>query len=264
MAAIPDLFRLFQGDCLDEMNKIPKDYVNMVFADLPYGTTNCKWDTIIDLDLMWDHLIRICTDNAAMIFTASQPFTSKLVSSNYEMFRHEWIYQKTGASNFAQAKYAPMKEHESVLIFSKKKPNYYPIKEERKGSGLERSKYAYSDKSRKAVGEFINQDINDGTHDPKNDSGNDELRYPSSVQLFNNRAKGDRGLHPTQKPVALIEYLINTYTNEREVVLDFVFGSGTTGIACINTNRIFIGIEQDKEYFENAKERIGLHHADTS
>ena len=111
---------LYNGDCFDYFKTLDSESIDLVFTDLPYGTTNCKWDTIIDLDLMWDHLNRICTDNAAMIFTASQPFTSKLVSSNYEMFRHEWIYQKTGASNFAQAKYAPMKEHESVLIFSKK------------------------------------------------------------------------------------------------------------------------------------------------
>lgn len=247
---------LYNGDCFEYFKTLDDQSIDLVFTDLPYGTTNCKWDTVIDLDLMWSELDRLVKDNTPILFTASQPFTSALVSSNYEWFRHEWIYQKTGASNFAQAKYAPMKEHESVLVFSKKKPKYYPIKEERKGSGLARSKYAYSDKSRKAVGEFMGQGINEGTHDDKNDAGNDELRYPSSVQLFNNRAKGDRGLHPTQKPVALLEYLVKTYTQENEKVLDMVMGSATTGVACINTRRSFTGMELDPVIYGTAKERI--------
>lgn len=249
-------YELYLGDCLAMMKLLrPNDY-DMVFADLPYGTTNCKWDEVIPFDKLWESIDYCTKDHTAIVFTASQPFTSALVSSNYEWFRHEWIYQKTGASNFAQAKYAPMKEHESVLVFSKKKPKYYPIKEERKGSGLARSKYAYSDKSRKAVGEFMGQGINEGTHDDKNDAGNDELRYPSSVQLFNNRAKGDRGLHPTQKPVALLEYLVKTYTQENEKVLDMVMGSATTGVACINTRRSFTGMELDPVIYGTAKERI--------
>lgn len=247
---------VYLGNCLDLITLLRPNSIDMVFADLPYGTTSCKWDTIIPFDKLWSSLDYVVKDNTPIIFTASQPFTSALVSSNYEWFRHEWIYQKTGASNFAQAKYAPMKEHESVLVFSRKKPSYYPIKEERKGTGLARSKYAYSDKSRKAVGEFISQDINKGTHDPKDDAGNDELRYPSSVQLFNNRAVGDRGLHPTQKPVALLEYLIKTYTKENDNVLDPVMGSGTTGIACINTGRSFTGIEQDESIYKTALKRI--------
>jgi site-specific DNA-methyltransferase (adenine-specific) len=247
---------LFVGNCLETMYSLPSKHFDMVFADLPYGTTNCKWDAIIPFEQLWSAIDYCTKDHAALVFTASQPFTSALVSSNYEMFRYEWIYQKTGASNFAQAKYAPMKEHESVLVFGKNKPKYYPIKEERKGTGLSRSKYAYSDKSRKAVGEFMGQGINKGTHDSTNDAGNDELRYPSSVQLFNNRAKGDRGHHPTQKPVALLEYLINTYTKEGESVLDPVMGSGTTGVACANLGRSFTGIDQDINYYDIAQKRI--------
>jgi len=190
------------------------------------------------------------------VLTASQPFTSALVMSNPKMFKYSWIYKKRCASNFAQAKYAPMKEHEDVLVFAEGKVNYYPIKEQRQGSGKDRAKYAYSDKSRHATGEFIGNIK--GKYDKENDSGNDELRYPSSVQEFNNRASGDRGFHPTQKPVALMEYLIKTYTKEKETILDFTMGSGTTGVACKNLNRNFIGIELDPTYFEIAKKRINL------
>lgn len=247
---------LYNGDCFEYFKTLDDQSIDLVFTDLPYGTTNCKWDTVIDLDLMWSELDRLVKDNTPILFTASQPFTSALVSSNYEWFRHEWIYQKIAGSNFAQAKYQPMKEHESVLVFGRKKPNYYPIKEERRGSGSQRAKYKYSDRSRKAVGEFISSGINEGTYNPKKDSGNEKLRYPSSVQLFNNRAKGDRGLHPTQKPLAMVEYFIKTYSNEWDNVLDFTFGSGTTALACLNLNRYFYGSETDKEYYDIAIDRL--------
>lgn len=247
---------LYRGDCFEFMQTLEDQSIDLVFTDLPYGTTNCKWDTVIDLDLMWKHLDRIVKDNTPILFTASQPFTSALVSSNYEWFRHEWIYQKIAGSNFAQAKYQPMKEHESVLVFGRKKPNYYPIKEERRGSGSQRAKYKYSDKSRKAVGEFISSGINEGTYNPEHDSGNDKLRYPSSVQIFNNRAKGDRGLHPTQKPLAMVEYFINTYSKESDKVLDFTFGSGTTAVACKRLKRSFYGSELDEKYYGITVERL--------
>ena len=242
-------YELFHGDCLEVMKDIPDKSVDMILCDLPYGTTACKWDTIIDLDQMWEQYSRIIKDNGAIVLTASQPFTSKLVMSNPKMFRHEWIYKKRVASNFAQAKYAPMKEHESVLVFSKNRANYFPIKEERKGDGKGRIHRTYN--NNKYDREYLGNINNSIT----STSGND-LRYPSSVQEFNNRANGDTGLHPTQKPVALLEYLIKTYTNENEVVLDNCMGSGSTGVACINTNRKFIGIELDDTYFEIAKERI--------
>lgn len=242
------------GDCLEVMKTIPDNSVDACVTDPPYGTTACKWDTCIPFEPMWEQLKRITKKNGAIIFTTSQPFTSALIMSNPDMFRHEWIYKKRCASNFAQAKYAPMKEHESVLVFGSKKVNYYPQKEERQGSGKERAKYAYGDKSRHASGDFVGNIK--GEYDKENDSGNDEMRYPSSVQEFNNRASGDRGFHPTQKPVALMEYLIKTYTSENETVLDFTMGSGTTGVACKQLKRNFIGIELDPHYFEIAKNRI--------
>lgn len=250
------MIRIKQGNCLELMKEIPDKSVDMILCDLPYGTTACKWDTIIPFESLWEQYERIIKDNGAIVLTASQPFTSSLVMSNPKMFKCEWIYKKRCASNFAQAKYMPMKEHESVLVFGKGKVNYYPIKEERKGSGKERAKYSYSDKSRHKCGEFVGRFK--GNYDKDKDSGNEELRYPSSVQEFNNRASGDRGLHPTQKPVALLEYLIKTYTKENDVVLDNCMGSGSTGVACQNTNRNFIGFELDEKYFEIAKERLGL------
>jgi site-specific DNA-methyltransferase (adenine-specific) len=245
---------IYLGDCLEVMKHIPDKSIDMILCDLPYGTTACKWDTIIPFEPLWEQYKRIIKDNGAIVLTASQPFTSALVMSNLGMFKYSWIYKKRCASNFAQAKYAPMKEHEDVLVFANGKVNYYPIKEERQGSGKERARYAYSDKSRHASGDFVGNIK--GEYDKENDSGNDEMRYPSSVQEFNNRASGDRGFHPTQKPVALCEYLIKTYTNEGETVLDNCMGSGSTIVACINTNRNYIGIEKELKYFEIAKKRI--------
>jgi site-specific DNA-methyltransferase (adenine-specific) len=249
-----DRNKVFHGDCLEVMRDIPDGSVDMILCDLPYGTTACKWDTIIPFEPLWEQYKRIIKDKGAIILTASQPFTSALVMSNPEMFKCEWIYKKRCASNFAQAKYMPMKEHESVLVFGKGKVNYYPIKEERVGSGKERAKYAYTDKSRHSSGEFVG--MIKGEYDKENDAGNEEKRYPSSVQEFNNRASGDRGLHPTQKPVALCEYLIKTYTNEGETVLDNCAGSGTTGIACQNTGRNYILIEKEQKYIDIIKTRL--------
>ena len=246
--------KLHLGDCLEKMKDIPDGSIDLVLTDPPYGTTACKWDSIIPFATMWEQLKKVTKKNGTIIFTTSQPFTSALVMSNPNMFRHEWVYKKRCASNFAQAKYAPMKEHESVLVFGSAKVNYYPQKEERQGGGKDRAKYTYSNKSRHASGDFVGNIK--GEYDKENDAGNDEMRYPSSVQEFNNRASGDRGSHPTQKPVALMEYLIKTYTNEGETVLDFTMGSGTTGVACKNLNRNFIGIELDDTYFKIAKDRI--------
>lgn len=245
---------VIQGNCLEVMKDIPDKSIDMILADLPYGTTACKQDTIIPFEPLWAQYKRIIKDNGAIVLTASQPFTSALVMSNPNMFKYSWIYKKRCASNFAQAKYAPMKEHEDVLVFAKGKVNYYPIKEERVGGGKERTKYAYSDKSRHASGDFVGNIK--GDYDKENDAGNDEMRYPSSVQEFNNRASGDRGFHPTQKPVALFEYLIKTYTNEGDMVLDNVAGSFTTAIASENLKRNWICIEKEKEYCEIGLKRI--------
>ncbi len=245
---------LLNGDCLELMQEIPDGSIDLIFCDLPYGITACKWDSTISLDRLWEQYNRIIKPNRAIVLTASQPFTSVLVQSNVKNFKHEWIYKKRCASNFAQARYAPMKEHESVLVFANGKALYNPIKEERVGGGKDRAKYKYNDSSRHSCGEFVGN-IN-GAYNKETDSGNDILRFPSSVQEFNNRAAGDRGLHPTQKPVLLCEYFIKTYSNEGDLVLDNCMGSGSTGIACINTNRGFIGIEKDDKYFKIAKRRI--------
>ena len=248
--------KIIQGDCLIEMRNIDSNSIDLIFADLPYGTTNCSWDTIIPFEPLWEQFERIIKENGAIIFSASQPFTSTLLMSKPNLFRHSWIYKKRCASNFAQAKYSPMKEHEDILIFGKSKVNYYPIKEERQGSGKERTKYAYSDKSRHASGEFVGNIK--GNYNKENDSGNNELRYPSSVQEFNNRAVGDRGFHPTQKPVALMEYLIKTYSKEGDTILDPVAGSGTTGLACKNLNRNFLLIEQEQKYIDIINKRLNV------
>jgi len=241
---------LIQGDCLEKMKDIPDGSIDMILCDLPYGTTACKWDTIIPFETLWEQYKRIIKDNSAIVLTASQPFTSALVMSSLDMFKYSWIYKKRCASNFAQAKYAPMKEHEDVLVFARGKVNYYPIKEERVGSGAERVKHSFSEATRHKSGEFV------GAMNGKFSEMADEKRYPSSVQEFNNRACGDRGFHPTQKPIKLCEYLIKTYTNEGDTVLDNCMGSGTTGVACKNINRNFIGIELNHEYFKIAEKRI--------
>lgn len=240
------------GDCLEVMKQIPDKSVDLVLTDPPYGITACNWDKEVNLKFLWQELLRIGKNT--FIFSASQPFTSILVMSNFNMFRHEWIYKKKCASNFAQAKYAPMKEHESILVFGKQKVNYYPIKESRKGSGKERAKYKYSDRSRHASGNFV-ANIK-GEYDKKNDAGNDVLRYPSSVQEFNNRASGDRGEHPTQKPIGLMRYFIKTYSKPYDTILDPFLGSGTTAVACKELGRNFIGIEISEKYCQIAERRI--------
>ena len=247
---------LHNGDCLEVMKSIPDGSVDCVITDPPYGTTACKWDSVIPFDLMWAELRRICKPNTPMIFTASQPFTSMLVMSNLKEFKVEWIWEKAVGSNFATLKYQPMKEHESVLVFSNGggKTPYYPIKEPRKGSGSARMNYGHNgSKTGEANGSQDFKGWKEGDYDK-------DLRNPSSVQYFNNR-ESTRGLHPTQKPVALLEYLIKTYTQEGETVLDFTMGSGSTMIACLNTNRKGIGIELDKHYFDVASKRTTDHQA---
>ena len=244
-------FTLMLGDCLDRMKEIESGSVDCTITDLPYQITACKWDIIIPFEPMWTELRRICKPNSPMIFTASQPFTSMLVMSNPKEFKVEWIWEKAVGSNFATLKYQPMKEHESVLVFSNGggKTPYYPIKEPRKGSGSARMNYGHNgSKTGEANGSQDFKGWKEGDYDK-------DLRNPSSVQYFNNR-ESTRGLHPTQKPVALLEYLVKTYTQEGETVLDFTFGSCSTGIACLNTNRKFVGIELDKQYFDIAVNRI--------
>jgi len=234
------------GDCLEWMKEIPDGSVDMVLADPPYGTTACKWDTVIDLPLMWEQLKRVIKPNGAIVMTASQPFTSALVMSNVAMFRHEWVWDKVNKYTGAlQANKRRMRRHEDIIVFSIKPLNVYN-KQFREGE-------PYSVKITGGHGEFngnadidkVRKVINTGQHNP------------CSVLDIKADNKKEAGLHPTQKPVALMEYLIRTYTHEGETVLDFTMGCGTTGVACKNLGRKFIGIELDQGYFDIAVKRIG-------
>jgi site-specific DNA-methyltransferase (adenine-specific) len=238
-----------QGDCLERMKEIPDGSVDMALADPPYGTTACKWDTVIDLPLMWEQLRRIIKPNGAIVMTASQPFTSVLVMSNASMFRYCWVWDKTKATNFMSAKCMPLIKTEDVCVFSlfscnsmsnhkmKYNPQGLTIVNWGKTNGTNvGGKVA---KERRAV--FSGKYKQTATGYPKN-----------IIDIKNDNNK----LHPTQKPVALMEYLVRTYTNEGETVLDFTMGSGTTGVACKNLGRDFIGIELDQNYFDIAEQRI--------
>jgi len=240
------MINLIKGECLEQMKKIPDGSIDAIITDPPYGTTACKWDSVIPFELMWEQLNRIIKPNGAIVLFGSQPFTSALIMSNPKNFKYEWIWRKNRGSNFASLKYQPFKEHESVLVFSNKTHNYYPIKEARSESGKARAKYKINASNTGKRDVLSGMKATDLGYIDKN------LRNPSSVQKFNTEV----GKHPTQKPVALMEYLIKTYTNEGETVLDFTMGSGSTGVACVNTNRNFIGIEMDNKYFDIATNRI--------
>lgn len=238
---------LIQGDCLEVMKSIPNGSIDAIITDPPYGTTACKWDSVIPFDLMWEQLNRIIKPNGAIVLFGSEPFSSALRMSNIKNYKYDWIWEKNRGSNFALVKYQPMKEHEVVSVFSNKTHNYYPIKQKRKGKGLERIKGNYN------VGKASNIT---GIKQTICTTQGQELRQPSSIQKFNTTEKGIKREHPTQKPVSLMEYLIKTYTNEGETVLDFTMGSGSTMVACQNTNRKGIGIEQDSKYFKIAQDRV--------
>lgn len=242
------MMRLIQGECIEAMHSLIDEEVkvDLVLTDPPYGTTANKNDKIIPFGEMWDCLEMLSrSSKTPFVLFGSQPFTTKLIYSNMDWFRYEWIYQKLSGGNFALVKYQPLKEHEHILVFGKKTPYYFPIMEERRGSGESRVQYGFN---------TTDSSDNFGITPKHNDHGN--LRNPSSVRYYNNRSKGNRGLHPQQKPVELLEYLIKTYSNEGDTVLDFTMGSGSTGVACQNLNRDFIGIELDEDYFKIAKDRI--------
>jgi site-specific DNA-methyltransferase (adenine-specific) len=234
---------IHEGDCLEIMPTLASASFDAIIADVPYGVTNCKWDAVIPFAPMWEQLKRIAKPRAAIVLFGSQPFTSALVMSNPGMFRHEWVWQKNRGSNFANTVREPMKEHESVVIFSAGKWTYNKQMQERAAGGLSRVAYGVNNKtSSDNYRTFSREEVRDLP----------ALRVPSSVQKFNTEV----GLHPTQKPVALMEYLIRTYTNAGDTVLDFTAGSGTTGVACVNTGRHFIGIEKEPQYVAIARQRI--------
>jgi len=220
------------GDCLERMKEIPDSTVDMVLADPPYGTTACKWDSVIPFEPMWAELKRIIKPNGAIVMTASQPFTTSLIYSNMKEFKHSWVWHKRTSANVGAARFQPLKTHEDIVVFNGK---YIPQMVE--------------GKKRMKGGKAASGSAN-GSLPPIYYESNSY--YPVSVLDI----KTERGFHPTQKPVELMEYLIKTYTNEGETVLDFTMGSGTTGVAAKNTGRKFIGIEKDDHYFKIAQERI--------
>ena len=242
---------LILGDCLEKMGDIQGGSVDMVLADPPYGTTGCKWDSVIPLEPMWEHLTRVIKPNGAIVMTAGQPFTTALIASNTKMFKYCWVWEKSRVSGFTNAKNKPLNTYEDIVVFSagvtantkniSKKTPYNT-------QGLIRVDKVVSNTTNRDESKTIgNRPCRVGEYTQK------YTNYPKNILRINSERKP---VHPTQKPVALMEYLIKTYTNESETVLDFAMGSGTTGVACVNLNRNFIGIELDAQYFKVAKKRI--------
>ena len=237
--------KLLKGDCLELMMGIPDGSVDMVLTDPPYGTTACKWDSVIPFDPMWEQLKRVTKKNGAIVMTASQPFTSALVMSNPKMFKYQWVWEKNKATGHLNAKKRPLVSHEDVLVFYSKPVRYNPQGLTVKDSPT----VSKGDRGKKGLGS-----IGEVYGVAKKDAIQTHTGYPRSVQKIGVDMRAE--YHPTQKPVTLMEYLIKTYTQEGETVLDFTMGSGTTGVACKNLNRDFIGIELDEDYFKIAEERI--------
>jgi site-specific DNA-methyltransferase (adenine-specific) len=246
---------IINGDCLEVMKDIADKSIDCIIADLPFGITACHWDLVIPFDLLWEQYKRIIKPNGAIALFGSQPFTSALVTSNPKWFKYEWIWEKNHGSNFASVKYQPFKAHENILIFGAGRVNYYPVRERCADSSLKRDKLGAK--------RFKNQNTTDRITGIKKQGQNfvqDGKRYPYSYQRFSKEGWYDKDInHPTRKPVALIEYLIKTYTLEGELILDNTAGSGTLAIAAINTNRQYICIEKDPHYFEVMRNRIANH-----
>jgi len=235
------MINLMLGDCLERMKEIPDGSVDMILADPPYGTTACKWDSVIPLEPMWEQLKRIVKQDCAIVLFGAEPFSSFLRISNIKDYKYDWTWDKVKPGAFAIAKYRPLGNTENISVFASGRHNYYPIMESQKP----RTGKIYASSDSASV------KYNDGVvrkYDKK---------YPKTLITFSNADQTGK-LHPTQKPVVLMEYLIKTYTLEGETVLDFTMGSGTTGVACKNLNRNFIGIEKDEIYFKIAQERIGV------
>lgn len=238
---------LMQGDCLEAMSLILDSSVDLVIADLPYGATALEWDTEIPADLLWAHYRRILKPNGAVVLTAINPFAARLIMSNIDWFRYEWVWEKTSAKGHMSAALRPLRAHELVLVFSPKRTTYNPQKWQIEEEKRTKRKTLTMTGSVGAYG-----------HEQKQRKLDDGSRFPRSVVKFGNAPSkvASRNFHPTQKPVELMEYLVRTYSNPGEVVLDNVMGSGTTGVACVNTGRHFIGIEKDPTHFATAQRRI--------
>lgn len=246
-----EINKIYNEDCLEGMKKIKDKSIDMILCDLPYGTIDCKWDSIIPLGKLWEQYERIIKDDRAIVLTATQPFASFLVSSNLKLFKYDWIWEKDQGSNFINVKNEPLKKHESVLIFSKgtiankskRRMTYNP-------QGLIPCDINKSNANKRKDGGYLGERENFSDGNYKQEFKN----YPSTILKY----QRDRGLHPTQKPVDLFEYLIRTYTNENDLVLDNCMGSGTTAVACLKSGRNFIGFEKDTEhgYFDLTNRRI--------
>ena len=236
---------LLQGDCLEEMKGIPDGSIDMVLTDPPYGTTACKWDSVIPFDEMWERLNKLIKPNGAIVLFGSEPFSSALRMSNIKNYKYDWIWEKAIGANPLLCKKRPMKYHENIIIFYKKQPTYNP----------QMTKGKLRNKKPEMFGKKEDENWGGSMRSIKGIDNINDLYYPRSYQYFSNAYQKGK-VHPVQKPVKLMEYLIKTYTNENELVLDFTMGSGTTGVACNNLNRDFIGIELDPEYFKIAKKRI--------
>ena len=239
---------LWQGDCLELMKNIPDGSVDLILCDLPYGTTSCKWDNIIPFEPLWKQYKRIIKDKSAIVLFGSEPFSTKLRYSNLDMFKYDWIWIKNNPVGFVNAKLKPMNKHEIISVFSKANTSngnknnmkYYP-------QGLKKCELKHKNSNKKGKDNTYWRPSMEEVHFQT------LTNYPTTDLYFQ---KANNAIHPTQKPVALLEYLIRTYTNEGETVLDNCMGSGSTGIACLTTNRNFIGIELDEHYFNVAKNRI--------
>ena len=239
------MVKLINGECISEMKKIKDKSIDMILCDLPYGTTDCKWDNIIPFDKLWEQYNRIIKDNGAIVLFGRDPFSSLLINSNLKGYKHKWIWNKKQSGSFHLAKYMPLQIQEDIIVFTKngEKVNYYPIM--RKG------------KMRKKGGAKPTEHF--GNSLKQIEAHYSDEYYPVNIIEFPNCGNKSKLLHPTQKNTDMLEYLIKTYTKEEEIVLDNCMGSGSTGIACLNTNRKFIGIEKDKNYFDIAFKRINGH-----
>lgn len=238
---------IVHGDCLEVMRDIPDGSVDMILADLPYGTTQCKWDAVIPFEPLWKHYARVARGDGAIVLFGSQPFTSALVMSNPKLFRYSWVWDKRFGANFGVAKIQPIKRHEDILVFSIRPHRYYPQMIER-DVPIKIGKNGANSGER---GVYGSNGMNRADYNKKEYT----QKYPESIQLFSVR-DGQKRLHPTQKPVALLEYLIKTYTRAGEIVLDNTCGSGSTCVAAVNTGRNFIGIEKELEYVEISRQRV--------
>lgn len=242
---------LIHGDCFEVLPELSEQSVDMILTDLPYGTTNCRWDTEIDLEQLWLEFNRVVKRNGAVVLFAQPPFDKYLAMSNIKDFRYEWIWHKTQPTGYLNANRMPMKAHENILVFYKRLPTYNP----QKTTGHQRKQVGRTARQKSQLKELEKDGIYNAVDISKTQTYDSTERFPIDIIEFPKDTQ-KTALHPTQKPVALLEYLIKTYTNEGETVLDATMGSGSTGVACINTNRQFIGIEKDSHYFNVSRERI--------